>query len=48
MTKGPSPGRELTDAGHPDDVTLAADYAAQDEVPLTEDAFRKGIDLNRA
>ena len=41
-----SSGRELTDAGYPDDVTLAADYAVQDEVPvLIANAFHKGTDL---
>ena len=41
-----SSGRELTNAGYPDDVTFAADYAVQDDVPvLVANAFRKGTDL---
>ena len=42
-----SSGRELTDAGYHDDVTLAAEYAVQEDVPvLIANAFRKEIDLD--
>lgn len=44
-----SSGRELTAAGYPQDVPLAAEYAVQDDVPvLIAGAFRKEIELNRA